>query len=148
MLTLGSLAKQTGVDLNELQRIGFTTRAAGMDDKAMAAGLESASAKMNEMNHHTTRLSELLDANNIKYRDQAGQVLKVSDGLELAARLMERAKTRPIRIEIARIFGLTQQWVGVLGQGVEAIPADERRGTRSGIGFVGQAHASACAACQ
>jgi len=119
MLSLGAATKRTGVDLANLQRIGFATRFAGMADKDLFSGLDTAAAKMNEMNHHTTRLSALLDANNVKFRDQAGHVVNVDKGLELAAELMGRARTEADKIEIARLFGLSQQWVAVLGEGVE-----------------------------
>lgn len=119
MLSLGSAAKKTAVDLEGLQRIGFTTRQAGISDKDMFSGLDNAARRMNEMNHSTTQLSLLLENNNIKYRDQAGHVVNIDRGLELAAELMGRARTEQDKIKIAEMFGLTRQWVGVLGEGVE-----------------------------
>ena len=115
VLALGSAAKKTAVDMTELQRIAFTAQQAGISRGEFFKGIDAAAARMNEMNHSTTALLKLLDDNNIKYRDQAGHVVNIDKGLELAAKLMSEARTEMDKIKIAGIFGLTQQWVGVLG---------------------------------
>jgi hypothetical protein len=119
MIALGDAARKTGLDLQTIQRIGFTTRSAGIGDDEMFKGLDTAAAKMDEMNRHTTRLSEFLDQNNIKYKEQNGLVVDVNKGLEIAATLMSRAGSEFEKIEIAKMFGLTEQWVKVLGEGPE-----------------------------
>jgi hypothetical protein len=118
MLSLGAAARKTGLDFETIQRIGGAARQAGIGDADMFKGLDAAAAKMDEMNRHTTRLSEFLDQNNIKYKEQNGLVVDVNKGLELAATLMGRAGSEFEKIEIARMFGLTEQWVSVLGDGV------------------------------
>jgi hypothetical protein len=119
MNNLNDAMTKTTLSAEQLQRVGFAARAGGLTDKEFFAGLDRAGAAMDEMNRRTTKLGELLDANNIKYKDQAGLVVNVDRGLELAAELMSRAGSEFEKIEIAKAFGLTEQWVRVLGQGVE-----------------------------
>lgn len=119
MRSLGDTARKTGLDMETIQRIGFAARAAGLSDQEIFAGLNAAAAKMEEMNRRTTELSKLLDAENLKYREQNGLVVDVNKGLDLAGILMGRAGNELERIEIAKMFGLTEKWVAALGKGVD-----------------------------
>jgi hypothetical protein len=119
MEKLGEATRKTGLDMQALQQIGFAGRIAGLSEQQFFKDLTNAAAKLEEMNRRTTTLSELLDANSLKYRDQQGLVVKIDQGLALAATLMQRAGNELERIEIAKLFGLTEQWINVLRQGPE-----------------------------
>lgn len=118
---LGSVARKTGLDFETLQRIGGATAMKGMDSKEFTSGLVAAATAMNDINHGETRLSQLLDDNNLKFRETNGQVVGVNRGLELAAILMGRTNNELDKIKIAQIFGLTEKWVSVLGEGPEKL---------------------------
>ena len=97
----------------------FAGGAAGLETKDLLAGLEARRRQARRDQPRETDLSKLLDANNVKYRDRNGLVVDANKGLELAAELMAKAGSEFEKIEIARMFGLTKEWVEVLGEGVE-----------------------------
>jgi len=119
MNKLNDVIVLTGISAENLQRVGFATRGAGLSDATMVAGLESIATKMNEINHGETELSKFLDKNNVKYRERNGLVIDANKALDLAAALMERAGNELDKVKIAEKFGLTKEWAKAIGESVE-----------------------------
>ena len=119
MNKLNDVLERTGITAEQFQRVAFAGMAGGLKTADLLAGLEAAGAKLDEINRRENELSKLLDANGIKYKERNGLVVDVNRGLELAAQLMAKAGSEFEKIEIARTFGLTAEWVKVLGEGVE-----------------------------
>lgn len=119
LLEVGDVARRTATSFEALQRIKFAANVTGLDDKSMLSGIESLAGALEKMQRGETELSKLLDKNNIKYKDREGLVVGTDAALELAATLMERAGSEMEKINIARMFGLTKEWVEVLGKGVQ-----------------------------
>jgi DNA-binding Xre family transcriptional regulator len=113
------LMEVTALSAAQLQRIGFAGLAGGIDFKTLAGGLDQLALKMDDINRGETELSKFLDANNLKYRERNGLAVDANKALELAATLMSRAGSEAEKIRIAEKFGLTRDWVKVLGEGVE-----------------------------
>ena len=116
---LGTVAKRTALDMETIQRIGGAGVASGMSSQDALKGINDIATKMREMQHGETQLSQLLEDNNIKFKDRNGLVFDANKGLELAAELMGRTNNQIDKEKIAAIFGITKDWVGTLGQGVE-----------------------------
>lgn len=124
MLQLDDTARRTGVSFEDLQRIGGVAMAtSGMSQKQMLADLQKMAAVMDDMNRSQTTLAKYLAMNNAQFRDASGHVVKVDQGLEIAATLMQRAASESEKIKIAQLFGLSEQWVKSLGQGVDHLRA-------------------------
>lgn len=117
---LGATMKRAAINAEELQRILFVTARAGISTTDAARDVEKVSAALEEMARKQTPLSRFLDDNNIKWRDQFGNVMNVNKALETAAQLMSKAATENEKIRIAEKFKLTKEWVEVLGDGVDA----------------------------
>jgi hypothetical protein len=121
MNSLNDVIRETGITAEQFQRIGFAAVSSGLGTKELLSGLSGISTKLDEINRRETELSKYLDANNVKYRDRNGLVVQAAKGFELAAERMAQAGSEAEKIEIARLFGVTKEWVKVLGQGVEKL---------------------------
>jgi len=119
MQKLNDVLRLTGLTAEQFQRVAFAGMSGGLGADAISAGLEAVGAKMNDINRGETDLSKFLDANNLKYKERNGLVSDANKGLELAATLMGKAGSEFEKVRIAEKFGLTKDWVKVLGEGVE-----------------------------
>jgi len=119
MQKLNDVLRLTGLTAEQFQRVAFAGMSSGLGADAISAGLEAVGAKMNDINRGETDLSKFLDANNLKYKERNGLVSDANKGLELAATLMGKAGSEFEKVRIAEKFGLTKDWVKVLGEGVD-----------------------------
>lgn len=119
MQKLNDVLRLTGLTAEQFQRVAFAGLSGGLGADAISAGLEAVGAKMNDINRGETDLSKFLDANNLKYKERNGLVSDANKGLELAATLMGKAGSEFEKVRIAEKFGLTKDWVKVLGDGVD-----------------------------
>lgn len=119
---IGDTAKKTGLEIERvtaLQNVGLQN---GLNGAQINTGLNSLGARANtELREGEGQLTALLEANNLKITDREGKLKSVNTLLEDAARLTSNAGTEFDKIDIARLFGLTEEWVKILEQGPEAL---------------------------
>lgn len=122
LLEIGDLAKKTGLSverISALQRTGFLS---GVSEDTVNKGLGDLGSKANkEFREGEGDLKELLEANNLKLTDRNGKLKDTNTLLENAATLIQNAKTEFDKVDIAKIFGLSEDWVKVLEKGPEAL---------------------------
>lgn len=122
LLEIGDLAKKTGLSverISALQRTGFLEGVSGDD---INKGLNELGSKANkEFREGEGDLKGLLEANNLSLTDRNGKLKDTNTLLENAATLIQNAKTEFDKVDIAKIFGLTEDWVKVLEKGPEAL---------------------------
>jgi hypothetical protein len=118
---LPGLARTAELSTDKLQEIKFAANLGGLSDSDFATGLKSAVAMLDEAQRQTNSLTRLFNANGLSIRDQNGQLKNFDQLLMDAARLMQNARTEQEKIDVARMIGLTDQWVGVLRKGPAAL---------------------------
>jgi hypothetical protein len=82
-----------------------------------AEGIQNAAQKWNDLNHGVTETSKLLDLNNVKFKDQNGQIIQFNDYIMISARLIQNARTELDKFEIGKILGFSREWVRALQDG-------------------------------
>lgn len=121
---VGDLAKKTGIAVERigaLRNVGFLN---GVSSSDITEGLSDLGDKANkQFRDGEGDLKDLLEANNLKLADREGKLKSSNALLEDAAKLVANANTEFDKIDIARIFGLSEDWVKVLEKGPEALRA-------------------------
>jgi hypothetical protein len=119
MNALNDVIGRTGITSEQFQQALFIGRRAGVSDAAIVRDVETLATKFDELNIRQTRLGELLDANNIKYRDATGRVVDHNKQWEIAAELISRAVGPAQLAEVERLLGVSREWTKELGKGAE-----------------------------
>lgn len=119
---IDDLAKKTGLSTSRIGAIQNVGSSEGVGAADINKGLSDLGARANEeFREGEGKLKELLEANNLAITNRAGELKSTNDLLEDAARLVSNAKTEFDKIDIARIFGLSEEWVKVLERGPDEL---------------------------
>jgi hypothetical protein len=118
---LNSMARQTGLSLNDLQGFKFGAAVSGLDDSSFNKGLERSASLLNDAQRNVNSLTKLFDENSLSIRGANGQLITQNQLLNTAAELVRRAGSEQDKIKIADMLGFTRQWVPYLEQGANAI---------------------------
>lgn len=119
---MSAVAKKTYSDVAAISGLVNANQSQGISSKTTLSGIDALGAKANtELREGEGELSKLLEANNMKLVDRQGKLKSVNDLLMDAATLVREAGSEYDKIDIARIFGLSEEWVKVLERGPEAL---------------------------
>lgn len=119
---MSAVAKKTYSDVAAISGLVNANQGQGISSKTTLSGIDALGAKANtELREGEGELSKLLEANNMKLVDRQGKLKSVNDLLMDAATLVREAGSEYDKIDIARIFGLSEEWVKVLERGPEAL---------------------------
>jgi hypothetical protein len=132
LIRMDEQAKRTKMSLNEIAGLNRVGADAGVTGAQIDTGLRGLTAKMQELRDGEGDLAKLLDDNNVKYRDREGKLLASNELLRVAADLLNRASTEQDKIDIARLFGLTEEWVRILENGPRAFQASIEKANELG----------------
>jgi hypothetical protein len=114
-------ADKAGISLEKIQELKFAANRGGVDDAKFLSGVDEAAKHLNEIKRDGENdISKLLDKNNLKYKDEQGNLVGVVRYMELIAELMARTKDPYDKLEVGDKAGL-KEWVNVLGQGPEKL---------------------------
>lgn len=115
-------AKRVGLTVSQLGALRSVGSTEGLSGATVNKDVNDLAQKANEeFRTGEGELSNLLKANNLQITNRYGELKNTNQLLEDAARLVSNANTEFDKIDIARIFGLSQDWVKVLEQGPEAL---------------------------
>lgn len=122
---MGDTAKRAGLDLASFQQLQFAAGVSGVNSKDFASGAEKMAMNLDDASRNTNDLSKLLDANNVKFKD--GNTLLISNNQlwDVARGLISGAATEQQKIDVAKMLGLTKQWVPLLDQSAAAFKASK-----------------------
>ena len=131
---IGDTAKRVGMSTDQFQSLSFAGQKLGrMDEKTVASGATALTDKAaKEYRDGEGELTKLLEANNLKLTDRAGKLKSANDLLADAARLIQNAGSETDKVDIARLFGLTDDWVRMLEQGPQRLKAAQAEATATG----------------
>src|SRR5215211_1171904 len=119
IVSLSIAAETARVSMERLEQIRLAGIAEGLAPDAVVAGVVKMVEALEEAGRKETDLGRFIAANGESIRDRNGEIINGNAGLELAARLMERAHTVGQKLKVLDIFSLPKDFLPILGQGVE-----------------------------
>jgi hypothetical protein len=119
---LGESARRLEISPDKFQALNYAGKTlGGLSQDQVSSGAMSLQQKANtEVREGEGKLTNLLQANNMKLTDRQGKVKDINSLLEMAASLIMNARSEADKIHIAELFGLTKEWVGALEKGPAA----------------------------
>jgi hypothetical protein len=137
--TLGDLAdasQRLGASTDFLQAFGYAVQMTGGSADAAVSGLEKFAKGLSEAGAGTGKLKEVLDANNVALRDNAGNLLSVEQMVSRYADLIRNARSPQDALNLAVIaFGRSAgpDMVNALRDGAEGLQRMSREAEDAGI---------------
>jgi hypothetical protein len=127
MLDLKKNADEAGLSLEQFQKLQYAANLKGVSDAAFAASIQAAASKYNELNHGVSETSKFLDANNVQWKNAAGEVFSFNDYVQASARLIANAGDGASKfgdqLKAANVVGFGREMTEVLAQGPKALDA-------------------------
>jgi len=120
MAEIAQLAQYLNTTTDRVQAFQFAGTTAGVGGDQALKDLENVGRLLNDAQRNENSLTRLLDENNTAYKDREGHLISINDLLTKGANLVANAGSYADKTEIAKMLGLTQQWVPVLEKGGEA----------------------------
>lgn len=114
-------ARRAGIEVERFQELRAAAGTKGITGGEFDKGLSGIAKALNDARSGEGDLGALLDANNIKYKDREGNVISTNEALAVAADLISRAATEQDKLEIAKKFGLPDDFVPLLENGAAAL---------------------------
>lgn len=113
-------AEYAGVTAERFQRIQYAAGQGGVSAKESAEDIRNMARLLADAKENENSLTRLLEANNIKYRDRNGQVIKLNELLAIAGGLINKFDSMPEKVKAAQMLGLSERWVEALRNGSSA----------------------------
>jgi hypothetical protein len=110
-------AEYAGVTAERFQRIQYAAGQGGVTSTESAEDIRNVARLLADAKENENSLTRLLDANNIKYKDRNGQVIKLNDLLTIAGNLLGKFDSMPEKVKAAQMLGLSERWVEALRNG-------------------------------
>lgn len=118
MVKLEDASKRTGVSIENMQKLRYGAAAGGVGNADFFSGVNKLGAEANSnFREGEGKLKELFEANNMSITDRAGKLKDVNTLLQEGAVLVQNAKTEFDKIDIAKILGLSEDWIKALENG-------------------------------
>lgn len=132
LVDLEDRAQLAGMSVKEFQETLFAAQSAGVKEKDFYSGLDRISDSLTQASQKATEFGKLFEANGLSIKDQNGQLISTRQALSDIAGLMQNASPQ-IQQAIARIVGLSKDWIPFLRQGADAIEEQKRKAQDLGI---------------
>lgn len=130
--SIGRNAEFVGQSVAEFQRTLFAAGQGGLSSSQATTDLRNLASLLADAKQNENSLTKLLDENNIKYKDRAGQVISTSEALKVAGDLLNRFPSMPEKTKAAQMLGLSEGWVQALHDGSRAFDAIARSADSAG----------------
>src|SRR6185312_2515148 len=132
LVDLEERAQLAGVSVKEFQETLFAAMSAGVKEKDFYSGLDKISDDLTQASQKATEFGKLFEANGLSIKDQNGQLISTKQALSDIAGLMQNASPQ-VQQAIARIVGLSKDWIPFLRQGADAIEDQKKKAQDLGI---------------
>lgn len=129
---LGDTARRVALSTDELQKIQFLGAQNGLTAAQSDQGVKGFASAIAGANAEGSKLGQLLSDNNIKLTTATGQQRNLNDLLADAATLMQGARTEQEKIDIAKLLGLSDDWIRILEKGPEAFRLSQAAAVATG----------------
>lgn len=131
---MGVSAERAGLDLETFQQLKLIAAGGGVSGKDFSSGAEKMAMALNDAGRNANELSKLLDANNVKFKDENKLLIDNNKLFDIARDLIQRGANAQDKIKIAEMLGLSKEWVPVLDQGAKAF--EDAKNEASSLGLV------------
>lgn len=114
---LANIAKNAefvGVSVEKFQSLKFAATQTGVGGDQAVTDLRRVASLLADARDNENSLTRLLDANNVKYRDRNGEIVKTDEFLKIAAATINRFDSFPEKVKAAEMLGLSEAWVRAL----------------------------------
>ena len=132
LVDLEERADLAGMSVKELQQTLFAAMSAGVKEKDFFSGLDKISDDLTQAGQKATEFGKLFEANGLSIRRQNGELISTKQALSDIAGLMQNASPQ-VQQAIARIVGLSKDWIPFLREGADAIEEQKRKAQDLGI---------------
>lgn len=132
LVDIGENAKLAGMSTREFQETLFAARTARLTEKDFVSGLDKIGQDLTQASRGVTDFGKLFQANGLSIRDTNGQLKTTKAALNDIATLMQ-GQTPQTQQAIAKIVGLSKEWVPFLKDGVDGIDEQKQAAERLGI---------------
>lgn len=110
-------AEYAGITAERFQRIQYAAGQGGVSSKDAVEDIRNMARLLADAKENENSLTRLLDANNIKYKDRNGQVIKLNDLLTIAGGLLNKFDSMPEKVKAAQMLGMSERWVEAIRNG-------------------------------
>lgn len=131
--SIGKNAEFVGQTVEQFQRTLFAAGQGGVSDKQATTDLRNLASLLADAKQNENSLTKLLDANNVKYKDRAGQVISTNEAIKAAGDLLNRFPSMPEKVKAAELLGLSEGWVRALHDGSAAFDAVASKADAAGV---------------
>ncbi len=125
-------AARAGMSLREFQETMFAARASGVSERDFLSGISKIGDDLAEAAQGATKFGDLFRANGVSIRQANGELKTTKQAIADIADMME-GKTPLVQQGMARIVGLSKEWIPFLRQGADAIDAIKARAEAAGV---------------
>ena len=114
---LAKNAEYAGVSVERFQQLRFAATQGGVGSAEATADLRNMAKLLEDAKWNENSLTKLLDANNIKWKDRNGEVIKLNQTITIMGDLLKKFDSIPDKTKAAEMGGLTEKWVDALKGG-------------------------------
>lgn len=132
LVDIADNANLAGMSTKEFQETLFAAKSSGVSDKDFVSGLDKIGADLTAASRGVTDFGKLFEANGVSIKDTNGQLITTKAALTDIAGLMANA-TPQVQAAIAKIVGLSADWIPFLKQGEDSIEAQKAAAASLGV---------------
>jgi lambda family phage tail tape measure protein len=132
LVDMANNAELAGMSTREFQETLFAARASGLTEKDFVSGLDRITADLTAAGRGVTDFGKLFEQNGLSIRNASGDIKSAKEAVGDLAKMMQNASPQ-VQQGIARIVGVSKDWIPFLKQGADAIEETKRSAASLGV---------------
>ncbi|MBB5053060.1 hypothetical protein HNQ36_003051 [Afipia massiliensis] len=132
-LEVGEGARNASMSIREFQETLYAAKTRGLSDKDFVSGLDKIGADIIAASRGITDFGKLFEANGVSIRNANGELKTTKEALGDIANLMKNAGNPQVEQAIAKIVGLSKDWIPFLRDGTDEIERTKAAAANLGI---------------
>lgn len=129
---LGETARRVSLSTDDLQKIQFVGAQNGLSTSQTDSSVKGFASAIAGANEEGSKLGKLFADNGIKIEDAAGKQRNLNSLLTDSAKLFQGAASEQDKIDIAKLLGLSQEWIAILEKGPDAFKYSQAAAVSTG----------------
>lgn len=132
LVDMANNAELAGLSTREFQQTLYAARTAGISEKDFVSGLDRITADLTAASRGVTEFGKLFEANGLSIRNASGNMKSAQEAVADLAGMMQNASPQ-VQQGIARIVGVSKDWIPFLKQGADAIEETKKSAEALGV---------------
>jgi hypothetical protein len=132
LVDIAENARNAGMTARDFQETLFAARSKGLTEKDFVSGLDKITTDLTAASSGVTEFGRLFEANGLKIKNANGELKNSKQALADIAGLMQNASP-VIQQGIAKIVGLSKDWIPFLRDGADAIEKQKKSAADLGV---------------